>query len=301
MKLITRAAVFLAALTVSAAGTPAHAVPFDAPTLSIVDRGFFRVTVEVQAGPSGAPSGFTIDWMTRADFNIYGWPSPFQPPLYSEICTFSGAPTLNTEAGSTFGLGPNETVQIQLGDLFDETDVAATWADGLPTNTELVLRVRAEGDGTSTRSAWSPNLSVSTTDGSCTQGFWKTHFELWPIGCTPMTLGTVSYTAAELLAIYNTPANGNGLIAMAHQLITTKLNYCNGSNTAAVAATIATCDALIGGLVVPTVGAGYLAPGATSAYTETLDDFNNGLILGAANCPTPVQSVTWGHVKSIYR
>lgn len=300
MKLITRAAVFLAALATAGPVAIAQAA-YDPPTMSVVDRGFFRVTVEVQAGSSGAPAGFTIDWMTRADFNIYGWPSAFQPPLYSEICRFAGTPTLNTEGGTTFVLGPNGSVQIQLGDLFDETDVSATWADGLPTNTELVLRVRAEGDGTNTRSAWSPNLMVSTISGECTQGFWKNHFELWPVGCTPMTLGTVSYTAAELLAIFNTPAQGNGLIALAHQLITTKLNYCNGSNTANVAATIAACDALIGGLVVPSVGAGYLAPAATSAHTETLDDFNNGLIDGAANCPVPVQSVTWGHVKSIYR
>jgi len=58
---------------------------------------------------------------------------------------------------------------------------------------------------------------------------------------------------------------------------------------------------LIGGLVVPPVGGGFLAPGSTSALTNTLDDYNNGIIPGVLNCATKTSQSTWGKVKSLYR
>ena len=116
-----------------------------------------------------------------------------------------------------------------------------------------------------------------------------------------MLLGTVAYTQAQLLSIYNQPASGNGLISLAHQLITTKLNLCNGSSPTNIAATVAASDALIGGLVIPPVGGGFLAPGSTSGNTNTLDDYNNGIIPGVVSCATKTTQSTWGKVKSLYR
>jgi hypothetical protein len=96
----------------------------------------------------------------------------------------------------------------------------------------------------------------------------------------------VSYTAAELESIFNTPpAGGEGLLILAHQLIAAKLNIANGANPSAVASTIAAADALIGGLVAPPVGSGSLAPSAVSALSSTLDQYNSGLI-GPGSCPT---------------
>jgi hypothetical protein len=270
----------------------------DPPELTVVDRGFFRITIQVQAGASGAPAGFAIDWMTAEDYHIYGWPEDEYGP-YSEYCDFTGAPTLNPSPdGSSYALGPNGTITIQLGDLFDETGVYATYSEGLPPNTTYVVRAHAEGDDTHVESGYSNTIYVSTTDAECTQGFWKNHFELWPSGCFPMLLGNVAYTAADILAIYNTPANGNGLIFLAHQLITVQLNYCNGSNLSNISQDVADAHTLIGNLVVPT---GYLAPNACSDLTETLDEYNNGLISGVVNCPVPVQPTTWGAIKSLHR
>jgi hypothetical protein len=116
-----------------------------------------------------------------------------------------------------------------------------------------------------------------------------------------MLLGTVSYTKQQLLDIFNSPAQGNGLISLAHQLITVKLNECNGSDTSPVAGTIAAADAQIGGLVIPPVGSGSLAPGSTSAKTQILDNYNNGSPAGVANCPTPDRPVSWGSLKATYR
>jgi hypothetical protein len=121
--------------------------------------------------------------------------------------------------------------------------------------------------------------------GGCTltQGYWKNHEENWPASATPMALGTVNYSKAQLLAILNEPVGGNGLISLAHQLIAAKLNIANGADGSAVASAIAAADAMIGSLVVPPVGGGWLDPAATSTLTDTLDMFNKGLI-GPGHC-----------------
>jgi hypothetical protein len=110
-----------------------------------------------------------------------------------------------------------------------------------------------------------------------TLGYWKNHANKWPAQATPMTLGTVSYTKQQLLSIFNTPPAGNGLIQLAHQLIAAKLNIAHGANPTTIQATIAAADALIGGLVIPPIGSGFLDPSVTSGLIDTLDTFNNGL------------------------
>jgi hypothetical protein len=116
-----------------------------------------------------------------------------------------------------------------------------------------------------------------------TQGFWKNH-EPWPV--TTLTLGTVTYTEAQLVTILSEPVRGNGLVSLAKQLIAAKLNQANGACVpTGVAAAIAQADALIGGLVIPPVGAGSVSPSTTSALTTILDNYNNGLAPGGpAHC-----------------
>ncbi len=293
----------LASLLVAVAVAPAFAQALDTPSLSFEGGGFFRIDLDVQAGESGAPNGFVVQWMARADYDAFGWPSQEYDPL-AAYCEFTGDPTLNTDARSgSFLLGSGGVIRVEMGDLFDETGVYGSYLDGVQPG-EYAFRVWAMGDGYVPNSGSVPSAtSFASTVGNpeCTQGFWKNHFEVWPAGCTPMMLGTVSYTAAQLLAIYTTPAMGNGLISMAHQLITVKLNACNGSNTAPIAGTIAAADALIGGLVIPPVGGGFLAPGTTSALTTTMDDYNNGLIPGVVACATHSRKSSWGDLKAIYR
>ena len=288
-------------LLVAFAGS-AFAQALDTPTLKLNRAGFFRIDLDVQAGATGAPNGFVIQWMKKGDYLAYGWPADEYDPR-ATVCDFTGTPTLNTDARSTtFDLASGGAIQVQMGDLYDETGVySGEYLDQLPAG-DYAFRIWAEGTGAAgSGSVASQTFFASTTNPECTQGFWKTHPEAWPAGCLPMMLGTVAYTQAQLLAIYNTPAGGNGLISLAHQLITVKLNACNGSNTAAVAATIAAADALIGGLVIPPVGGGFLAPASTSALTNTLDDYNNGIIPGVINCATKTTTSTWGKVKSMYR
>jgi len=161
----------------------------------------------------------------------------------------------------------------------------------------------AHGGGMNTDSPLSMTVrhATSTQGEDCTYtiGYWKNHTDRWPL--TSLTLGTVSYSATQLLAILNQSVSGNGLVSMAHQLIGAKLNVANGANPTSIAATITAADAQIGGLVVPPVGSGYLSPSSTSAKTQALDDFNNGL-LGPNHCgSTPVRTTSWGSLKAIAR
>jgi hypothetical protein len=119
----------------------------------------------------------------------------------------------------------------------------------------------------------SENPITAGDDCTLTQGYWKNHPNAWPV--SSLELGNVTYTKASALAILGTSVNGNGLIALAHQLIATKLNLASGS-TSAVTQAVADADALIGDLVVPPDGTGYLASATTSALTHALDDYNTG-------------------------
>ncbi|PYQ41574.1 MAG: hypothetical protein DMF77_15415 [Acidobacteria bacterium] len=106
----------------------------------------------------------------------------------------------------------------------------------------------------------------------------------WPL--SSLTLGTVAYTVDELVSILSTPASGNGLTALAHQLIAAKLSIAAGADASAVEATIAAADALLAGLIVPPAGDGFLDAAVTGTYTATLAAFNEGAI-GPGACAPP--------------
>ena len=300
-------------MLLTALATSAFAQALDTPSITQTGGGFFRIDIDVHAGASGAPHGFVVQWMTKSNYDVFGFPADEYDPR-AAYCDFIGTPTLNTDGRSaSYLLDPNGVIGVQMGDLFDETGVNGSYLDQMPPG-YYAVRVWAEGDGVDPNSgSLASNVVFVSTLGKpeCTQGFWKTHgsgacdvaaphVDVWPPSCLPMTLGTVSYTEAELCAIYNTPANGNGLISLAHQLITAKLNGCNGSDLTPIAGTIAAADAQIGGLVIPPVGGGFLSPGSTSANTQTLDDYNNGIIPGVVACATPTRHTTWGRVKALY-
>ena len=283
----------------------AAAAVLDTPTLEGVVVGRTSIAVVVAAGPSGAPQGFTVEWLLASTYDANGgWPAADAPNLPK--ADFRGRPTLNIQDGTDdYSLLSSEFAGVQLGDLFDETGVITQQVEELLEGATYVVRVRANGSATESASAPSATLRVKTLartiqDCTYTQGFWKNHPGSWPVAS--VTLGTVSYSAAQLLLIFGQPAAGNGLISMAHQLIATKLNIAQGATPpASVLAAIASADALIGIRVVPPIGAGSLTPASTSALTGTLDNFNQG-ITGPGHCGTvPTRTSTWGGVKALYR
>lgn len=119
-----------------------------------------------------------------------------------------------------------------------------------------------------------------------TQGFWKNHYpEAWPADVLAggLALGSVTYTAAQLVDIFGQPVQGNGLVSLAHQLIAAKLNIASGADPGSIQGAVDAADALIGGLIVPPVGSGFLSPSDTSALNTALTDFNEGTT-GPGHC-----------------
>lgn len=275
----------------------------DAPSVAVLQSKPGSVRLMVNAGDSGAPEGFFVDRMAKSEFDaLGGWPT--EGAVTRVGGSFTGVPTFNVEGTSNgYALAPGEGIEVEIGQLFDETGVDATDTEELDAATEYVVRIRANGIAGGEPSAFTETMTVSSSAlaANCTYtlGYWKNHTGVWPV--TNLTLGTVNYTAAELLSILNQPAGGNKLVILAHQLIAAKLNLANGADPSAAAATIAAADALIGGLVVPPVGGDNLPANPATGYANLLDDYNNGII-GPGHCgSTPVSAATWGSVKASYR
>lgn len=296
----------------------AFAVPveLDPPALAQSAAASSLLQMSVMAGPSGAPNGFTIEWMTQALFDaLGGWPAePTDPAIQSAI--FLGFPTLNTVDGTTtFQLSPGQLAEIQIGDVFDETGVQASSTGELSQGTFYVFRVKANGDpgmigGNGSllpSSPYSPTSSAATKphddqhDCVHTQGYWKNHPGAWPVSV--VRLGSIVYTKTQALQIFNLPAAGNGLISLAHQLIAAKLNVAGGAVAPAlISSAIATADALIGTKIVPSIGAGFIAPSFTSHLNDTLEEFND-TEKDHPSCQvvTATKPRTWGEIKTLYR
>ena len=282
---------------------PALAAQLDTPTSWGTIQKPSSVRLRVKAGTSGAEAGFTAQWMKKADYDLNGgWADAGDARLMQG--DFLGVPVWTTEGNAgDYGLAPTQWMSIELGQLFDESGVSATSTNELEANTQYVVRVFARATLSADASNPTANIIVQTLPAAqnCTytQGYWKNHPEAWPT--TGFSLGTVNYTAAELLSILNQPAAGNGLVILAHQLIAAKLNILNGADGSFINATIAAADAQIGALVCPPVGTDTLAPASVSANAHALDDWNNGLT-GPGHCgPTPAETRSWGQIKSTYR
>jgi hypothetical protein len=290
--------VVLSAMTVvntpAFAGKPAK-TKLDTPSMSCGTSTQASVNVQVCApggtGASGAPAGFSLQWMTAADYVANGnvWYSSDDPVACG--ASFSGNANL-----SRYNLAAGQCVTANVGEFLFDQGTSTDCPDALLCGTDYVFRSFAHATSSLNRSDFSANLTCGTLDCeelprdcTLTQGYWKTHGPTpaggnsneWPV--TSSTLGTVGYTDIELLSIFDTPAAGNGLIALAHQLIAAKLNIANGADGSSIAGAIAAADVLIGGLVIPPVGSGFLAPSATGALTTALTNYNEGAI-GPGHC-----------------
>jgi hypothetical protein len=290
--------------------SPVLGVPLEVPAVSFVTADRTSITLQVQAGSSGAPAGFTVEWLPADQYRASGgWPVSAASVSGSD---FSGVPTLSPTPGlGGFQLGADQAAEVVIGKLFDETGLEASNSAELEEGTEYAVRVRAAGAGAGREeSPNSPTLFCRTplrtsTDCTVTQGYWKNHPGSWS-RVISLKLGSVTYDQAQILDILRQPAKGNGLVSLAHQLIATRLNLLLGAvPPESVNLAVSLADTAIGTLVVPPVGGGRLVPGSTSPITWTLDEFNNGL-LGPGHCPSdlrivPAAGTTWGTLKSLYR
>jgi len=103
---------------------------------------------------------------------------------------------------------------------------------------------------------------------------------------TQLQLGNNTYDRQQLLSILNNSVVSNGLVSLAHQEIAAKLNIANGATSTCIQQTLAAADALIGNLIIPPVGNGFLPPEEVSGYVDTLTRYNEGYLC-APHCTLP--------------
>ena len=259
---------------------------FDPVTLSCAGSSTqTSIALTVTAGASGAPAGFSIQWMTKAQFDAIGgvWPADTSATTYCKA-SFSGVPYGSknpAQAGvNSYNLGANGSVTVYIGDLLNDElnqqlGLSTTVCDDgiLQCGTQYVFRAFAHGNSTKNRSAFSFLTNpCATTDpcGVCGHhgfGYWKQHPEL----VTDLTLGDHAYTATQISSILNQSPNGNGLVILAHQLIADKLNGLCSDVTS-------TADAAFNGKVVPPVGTSTVTPNTFAGLIATLHKHNNGCL-----------------------
>ena len=272
--------------------TPAPMPPaLDSISISYETSAASNIAIDVTAGPTGAPAGFTIQWMTLADYVALGnqWPVTSEVPngTAPSFCKAHFVPSASSGCAS-YGLRSGQRVTITIGDdnLYDSCAVSSP-CSGTPLLCNMAYVFRAFALNTAGQMMVSQTITGATMPcvggSSCTysQGYWRNHPDAWPV--TSLSLGTVTYQAAELMAILDDPARGNGLVILVHQLIAAKLNIANGADPSAVQQAITNADNMIGVLVTPPIGDGYLPPAQTGDLTETLTEYNEGTI-GPGHC-----------------
>jgi len=284
---------------------PATADRYDVPDVLVAEVSRVSVTLDVRAGATGTPGGFAVQFIKSADLSFAGsWDNALSMGLV-KIAEFVGTPTYNTlETAPSYRLSPYSGHSAEVGDLFDETGVVSSdFTLELDPATEYQFRACALGDGGGESSLYSTACRGGTLNQpqNCTytQGYWKNHRSAWPV--SSLKLGNTTYSKAQLLSILNTPAQGNGLIILSHQLIAAKLNIAQGADPTPVSAIVADADAMIGNKVCPPIGSGFLDPSATDTDSQALDSYNNGDTYVPHCGTTPAQHSTWGAVKTLYR
>jgi hypothetical protein len=252
-----------------------------------------NIAINVTAGQTGAPAGFSVQWMTLADYVALGnrWPITSEVPNAAapSFCKANFGGIVSPSSCTGYNLHPRQSVTITIGDdsLYDNCAVSSPCSGNpLLCNTAYVFRALAL-DPSRAGLRISETITCATLPcvggSSCTysQGYWRNHPNAWPV--TSLTVGTLTYQAAELMAILDNPAQGNGLVILAHQLIAAKLNIANGADPSAVQQAVTDADNMIGVLVAPPIGNGYLPPDQTGDLTETLTEYNEGTI-GPGHC-----------------
>jgi len=161
------------------------------------------------------------------------------------------------------------------------TPTPTATATATPTATSTPTATASPTPSTTPTSSPTPT-ATPTPGGDCVlpQGYWKNH-ERWPVN--QLQLGNRTYNRQELQSILRQPPRGNSLVQLARQEIAAKLNIATGSDGSCVAQTLAAADALIGNLVIPPVGNGYLP---VNSYVRKLSRYNNGGLC-APKCDLP--------------
>ena len=199
-------------------------------------------------------------------------------------CAFSAA-------GSSNGVG-----NLNLGSLADNGGPTPTIALLVPSPAIDRIPVGTNGCGTSIaydqRGIVRPQdvrcdigaFEVETSSLPCPkiEGFWKNNLDAWPVDS--MTLGVMTYSEADLVALLQRPRRGDASLILADPLIVAKLNAATDAQVPQTALdAIAAADGLLAAhttkaplpyQISPKSMLGRQMVGAAT----TLDEYNNGLL-----------------------
>ena len=257
------------------------------PTMAVLNAGTYWV--EIQANMMFASNGAWV-WTDRTvqSNNGAAWQNPGGGfgvcptwALKTTCVQITGGPDQVFRLNGTTGQGtPTPTATASPSASATATATATTTASpsGTPSTSPSATATptpTATASPTASQSV-TPTPTPTPTQVGCVHGFgfWKNHPDQWPV--TTLQLGTVTYTQQQLLDILHQPVRGNGLVSLAHHLIAALLNIANGANPNCIQQTIDQANALIGNLVIPPIGNGYLAPRDVGGLVGHLDSFNEG-------------------------
>ena len=254
--------------------------PADPGTTALSFSGFDQSTLSVAVGTSTTAT-VGQPYIDAGKIHLSIWVNAAGVP----VTWVSGAAGSWVRVDQAGGGKPVVSAQTSTGVDFDS--LATTFAPSITANAKCgdTVTFQAQyitgGGPTKVNTHFATANYTITCVTACTttfgQGYWKNNGDLWPV--SSLMLGTTNYTKPQLLSILNTPAGpgptANGLIILSYQLIAAKLNRANGApNTNNVDAQIAAADALIGALVAPPIGSGYLAPNAIGTIKDALEAYN---------------------------
>jgi hypothetical protein len=223
----------------------------------------------------------TVDGTVYYDANSNGVQDPGEPGIPVVSLKLDADYDKNGSVDQTFTSESDENGHYHFGALKGgrysvKTDMATLADDVVPT---------ADPDGLA-----SPNIATfeltmaqrsnvsafgykrTSPPGTRTRGYWVNHTEDWPLNF--ITLGCITYTKAQAIAILQRPTKGDNTYSMAAQLIAAKLNLADGNNSSCIAPTVASADAWL--CSNPVGSGGKQAWGTGQPIHNTLDDYNNG-------------------------
>lgn len=169
---------------------------------------------------------------------------------------------------------PKCSCGVSIDDTSLPSDLVSTFdPDGADTSgTALVVLGAGEDASGATFGYW-----PATPPGTGTPGYWDNHAEAWPRD--HLTVGGVTYTRDEAIAVLLTPERGDKTYAMARAVIAAKLNVGMGNRSGCISDTLLAADAwMVQHPVGSMTKAGTTAWAAGEPLATHLDEYNNGLL-----------------------